>query len=336
MGAFATHIIFGGEVLKYEKEAEWKNILVKYKGLYKIGCQGPDLFLYNPLLHFGTQKNIGTRMHTEKTGLYFAYLLQTIWEQNRKENREMGIAYFMGALSHYTLDSILHPYVYSRVGYDPKDSKKKKGTTGLHFRLEAGIDAKLLEKKLSCMPSAYKPWEEIKITRQEKKVLCEILAKAVNRTYQTRMGTQEAEMSITMMKTAIRSFFGKKDSYRKYLLHWEKILWKEGFYSNLLVTDGYVNCKGIMNTDHEKWIHPWDKGICSRESVWDLYEKAVKQYASYEKILEPLLKTYLTWGSTKEENTRKYYEKVIHGQIIQGIKKLGNRSYHSGMPLKEV
>lgn len=87
-------------------------------------------------------------MHVEKCGRFMACLADVIRQQEEKEAVEVGLSYLMGLLAHYTLDTSLHPYVYARTGYDPADPYAPKATMGIHFRLEAAIDANLIAQKL--------------------------------------------------------------------------------------------------------------------------------------------------------------------------------------------
>ena len=129
MGAFASHIIFGWEGKKKWQECGMLSVCRKHQGIFEMGCQGPDLFLYNPAMLFSTyDKNLGERMHVEKCGRFMACLADVIRQQEEKEAVEVGLSYLMGLLAHYTLDTSLHPYVYARTGYDPADPYAPKAT----------------------------------------------------------------------------------------------------------------------------------------------------------------------------------------------------------------
>ncbi|MCD7824952.1 MAG: hypothetical protein LUH14_03200, partial [Clostridiaceae bacterium] len=81
MAAFATHIIFGQDVLAELDDSLLYSMIHRHQGVFAVGCQGPDLFLYNgAMLLSRYQKNLGSRMHNEGTNRYFAYLLQAVLE----------------------------------------------------------------------------------------------------------------------------------------------------------------------------------------------------------------------------------------------------------------
>lgn len=72
-----------------------------------LGCNGPDpLFfhrVYNPFRKFSLD-NLGNRMHEEKTGLFLQNLFRHAQTDSQKD-------YCLGFLCHYSLDSVMHPYV---------------------------------------------------------------------------------------------------------------------------------------------------------------------------------------------------------------------------------
>ncbi len=74
---------------------------------FMLGCNGPDpLFfhrMYSPLskVHLSA---LGTKMHNEKTGLFLQNLFRYAQTNAQKD-------FCLGFLCHYSLDSILHPYI---------------------------------------------------------------------------------------------------------------------------------------------------------------------------------------------------------------------------------
>ena len=72
-----------------------------------LGCNGPDPLyfyqMYNPWRKFSLQ-DLAHRMHTEKTGLFLQNLFRFAQTNAQKD-------YCLGFLCHYSLDSVMHPYV---------------------------------------------------------------------------------------------------------------------------------------------------------------------------------------------------------------------------------
>lgn len=372
MAAFATHIIFGNEVLGELADPMLSSIVRKHKGVFGTGCQGPDLFLYNvAMLASDHQKNLGSRMHGEDTGRFFACLLQTVWERKDSFGLEVGLSYFMGLLAHYTMDTVIHPFVGARTGYNPEEACSRKETMPKHHRLEAMIDAQVLAIKGQILPSAYQPEKDIELSRPEREVLSEILSEAVGHACRLKVSKANVRDSFSMMKLAARSFYFSPDKRKKVYEKVESFFCgrerkpgyglagesAKGFYSNLLVADAYVTKRQVMNLEGKPWRHPWKPQKVSRASVWELYEKAVTQYAQYVEGLKPLLRRYVTRYlamrypyysyEEKEEKTSEAREEQrmrkcryelrsreeMKRFIRKSVKELGNLSYNTGLPL---
>lgn len=350
MAGFAAHEIFGEEVLGKISDEELLSILERHRGVFGIGCQGPDLFLYNlPMLACGGKKNVGERMHQEGTARFFAYLWQTVWEAGNSLEMEVGLSYLYGALAHYTLDAMVHPYIYARIGYDPEVPYSKKATRGLHHRLEAAIDAKFLAVKRNSLPSRYKPCESMQTDREERECLADILVRAVGRTYKIRLKRENVLGSIKMMRMIACGFYGGSEKKRKNLERWERYVSEHYLFSNLMVTDDYIRKRKVMNHENMRWRNPWDSGWESQDSVWDIYRKAVERYGQYRKgfgrLEEWVLRRRRELIAREEKGKKKrgtsvvmeqsecQREEVVSAEIRKRVRKLGNLSYYSGLPL---
>lgn len=332
MGGFATHAIFGKEVLEENFDVMPALVIQKHPGVFGVGCQGPDLFLYNiPMLLSNHEKNLGIRMHHEESSRYFAYLMQTILESSSVWKIEIGLSYLYGALAHYTLDSMIHPYVYARIGFDASTPYSKKATMGLHHRLESAIDAKMIALKEDMLPSDYHAAKSQKMTRREKETLAEFLAKAVSKSYRIRLKKENVTASFRMMKIITSGFFVASDHQREKLQKMEWPFCEDYGLSNFMVTDNLIKKRRVMNTQNCVWHNPWDKRIESTDSVWEIYDKAVNQYREYCILMKEAFPLYrdnffaIIGKNTDWEEIRK--------KIYHAAKGLGNRSYETGLPL---
>lgn len=305
MGGFATHAIFGKEVLEEIGDELLTSVIQKHRGVFGIGCQGPDLFLYNvPMLLSNEEKNLGLRMHKECTSRYFAWLLQTIWEEENVEAVEVGLSYLYGALAHYTLDTMLHPYVYARIGLDASMPNAEQITSGPHHRLESAIDAKMLAVKEDKLPSEYIAGESLLISKQEKELLAKLLSKAVSKSYRIHLKEENVKASIRMMKIISSGFYVTSDKQKEKLQKLEFPFMENYGLTNFMVTDDFIRKRRLMNTENNVWYNPWDKSIASTDSVWELYDKAVVQYHEYCEVLGRVLPYFKRkWLTNASPNT---------------------------------
>lgn len=331
MAGYATHEIFGREVVEKIEDNVIKSFIERYDGIFGVGCQGPDLFLYNLPMHIGNyKKNIGSRMHQEGSSRFFAYLLWNIWNAKDSEIMEIGLSYFYGVLTHYTLDSMIHPYVYARIGYDPEVSYSKKATAGLHHRLESAIDAKMIAVKEDILPSKYQPLACISVNKRQGDILAKLLAQTVRKSYRIGIRKENVTSSLKMMRILVRGFYGCSDKLKKCLERMERIFFEDCLCSNYVVADEYIKKRRVMNTENATWRNPWNPAKESKDSVWEIYDKAIIQYQEYLKILQPVIPIILQKNKVMSPSVgqREMWRKICHV-----AKELGNLSYHSGLSL---
>ena len=144
MPGFTTHYLFGVKAYNDLPNNYLKHVISKYRWLYQIGLQGPDIFFYNiPILRHRDYRNVGSHMHEYHVNRFFRNCLNEIAAISSKQQREQAISYMAGFLCHYAADSICHPYVYGRIQYET-DGKGSR-FHGLHAELENDIDTLLLK-----------------------------------------------------------------------------------------------------------------------------------------------------------------------------------------------
>ena len=103
---------------------------------FRLGAQGPDpLFLIGmfPLSLKSRPSKLAGAMHKRRTGQFICALAR---EAKKAGNVER--AYVLGYLTHYAIDSAVHPYVYSQ-SYD----KKGRYSSPKHMGMERGWDTEM-------------------------------------------------------------------------------------------------------------------------------------------------------------------------------------------------
>ncbi len=100
MPAIVTHHLFADEIKN--------NLNLKVNDNYYIFAQSHD-YLYFSL----SKKNriLAHTAHIKNTQDYFLYMIKFIKDNNLKDNIDL-ISYLYGSLTHYILDSTLHPYIF--------------------------------------------------------------------------------------------------------------------------------------------------------------------------------------------------------------------------------
>lgn len=112
MPGFTTHYILGMKAYNDMPQTSLKFIIAKYRWLYQLGLQGPDIFFYNlPVLRHRDHRNVGSHMHEHLVNQFFSCCFENLTNIESRQQREEGLAYVCGFLCHYVGDSICHPYV---------------------------------------------------------------------------------------------------------------------------------------------------------------------------------------------------------------------------------
>lgn len=111
--------------------ADVRRTIGRFRRLFDVGLHGPDIFFYqNPVLPTAVTA-LGSKFH-EQTGREF---FQRACRVARLEKSEAAQAYIYGALCHYALDSVCHPFVNEQAALGP----------ALHPEIEAEFDRFLLD-----------------------------------------------------------------------------------------------------------------------------------------------------------------------------------------------
>ena len=93
MPGFTTHYILGMKAYNDLPNNQLKYIIAKYRWLYQLGLQGPDMFFYNiPVLRHRDYRNVGSYMHEHHIQEFFVCYLQHLSEvKSRQQRRRTGL-----------------------------------------------------------------------------------------------------------------------------------------------------------------------------------------------------------------------------------------------------
>lgn len=323
MPGFTTHYIFGMKAYNDLPNNQLKLIIAKYRWLYQLGLQGPDIFFYNiPILRHRDYRNVGSYMHEHHIRDFFESYLRNLSQISSKQQREEGLAYFCGYLCHYIGDSICHPYVYGRIGHDVQNPSSH--THGLHAALENDIDALLLRHYKKKKPSQFNQAATICLNGMEIQFISRFLSKCINETYYPityknnfQVTPRMVHRSILAIRFGCRTLADPQSHKRNTIARIEGLFLKNPIASQKLVTDEITNPRECLNLDHEIWCNPWDRRLASQASFPDLFHQTMHKCHDVYAIINSYL---IGNGLTSEELDM---EKLLS--------ELGSYSYHSGL-----
>ena len=106
-----AHRRFGADVLALLPDG-LRATLEQHRELYDIGLHGPDLMFYYKALQSNPVNRLGNAMHEQKGEVFFTRA-RTVVEN--APDKDAALAYVLGFVCHFALDSTCHPYVEAYV-----------------------------------------------------------------------------------------------------------------------------------------------------------------------------------------------------------------------------
>ena len=115
MADFLTHILLADGVLERLESRRILEGVMQKRSLYYLGAQGPDpLFFYKcfPMSGKGPLKGLGHTLNRNKTGAFLYEGFKRLTNVSYDKGWMDLAIYLCGAICHFTLDRMIHPYVY--------------------------------------------------------------------------------------------------------------------------------------------------------------------------------------------------------------------------------
>lgn len=325
MPGFTTHYILGMKAYNDMPQNNLKFIIAKYRWLYQLGLQGPDMFFYNlPVLRHRGHRNVGSYMHEHHVNDFFRCAFTRLSKIESRQQREEGLAFLCGFISHYIGDSICHPYVYGRIHYDAEHPTA--ACHGLHARLENDIDALLLMKYKKKKPSQFNQAATICLNGMETQFISRFLSSCLNDAFYPLSSKNHYQVSPGMIHRSIlalrlgcRTLSDPNSQKKNWIEYVESLFLRNPLASSKMVTDVVEDPVWSLNLRHETWCNPWDKSIASQTSFPDLFRQCLAKHATIYYMINTLM----------EENN------IRPASFDRILDELGNYSYHSGLPCND-
>lgn len=315
MPGFTTHYLFGLNAYRQLDNGSFRQTIHDNHNAYSLGLQGPDVFFYLLPSYAIHHNNIGAVAHTDKTGEFLKYLIDSRKLFRSTKERRIAESYIAGFLGHYTLDTLCHPYVYWKTDFTEKNGRYH----GNHMSLETDIDTELLQFYKHRLPSAFRQDSTIQLTHRQFHTIASMLHYVYKKTY------PQLNIHFITIRAAIRSMqlgvkwlhdpSGRKKSIGGKL---ETMILGYPLLTTLIASDTLTVHIDPLNLLHKPWENPWDNSYISTDSFFDLMENAQEKYLKILKDFSHLTHTPLY---TLEEERQ---TKLLLG-------KLGSNSYHSGL-----
>lgn len=321
MASTVTHAYFVLDV--YEKlDIETKRFLMDEKPLLKIAAQGMDpLFFYKifPGTKGGRIREFGDYFHDHDTYLYFETLINYI-KYNGYGHEEDVMAFLIGALSHYILDSNIHPFVIYQSGIFRKEDPSTYSYNMVHGELESLLDCYLISLRTNILPWKFSSHTFCLEKISFSPILEEVINFTFHETFDIHNMTKFYKRSLQDMRSFYRVFRYDPHGFKRTFYQLVDFVCPKTYRKKTPLSYHYKMDVSKFNLDHKVWYHPTSRRIRNKSSILDIYTASVEECVqliqkiqayiySDEGDLKQILKnvSYVTGRETEKHYELKYF-----------------------------
>ena len=141
MPSITTHYLFAKEVFNHLNKKE-QACIKDDLNIYYIFAQSHDFLFYYTfdIKNAKRIKELGHFAHHNYTQDYLINIVKYI-KDNYLENNSQLLGYLYGSITHYSLDTSAHPYIFYKTGIYRKSNPASKNYRGQHTLMEKDLDA---------------------------------------------------------------------------------------------------------------------------------------------------------------------------------------------------
>ncbi len=290
MPSIVTHHLFAKDV------AEKLDLNVNNN--YYIFAQSHDYLYYS---FKKNNRRLAHTAHIKNTQKYILNIIRYIKDNNQFSNINT-ISYLYGVITHYVLDSTIHPYLFYKNGLKPSN----------HREIERNIDKLIYEEKTNLPYKKLRISKSIIINPLFTRNLMRCIDYAYEETYNVKNISKAYLKSIRDAKVLfnLTSYdrLGIKLSIYKLI---DKIFKTKTY----CLSNHIIGNESYLNNNRKKWIHPCIKTKTYKSSINDLYKDSIKKCT---KIINDI---------------NKYFESKI--TLNDLMKSIPNISYTTGLLIED-
>ncbi len=292
MPSTITHAYFALDVYEHLDNKTKKRIANNLEHLKTFSQAADILFFYTNINKRITKKvkNLGNYIHNNKSKDFFIYYIKYI-KENKLENDADVITFLYGYITHYVLDSTIHPYVFYKTGMFDKKRPLTYKYNALHRDMEAYIDAYMIYTKSGMKPKNFKVHNFCFNVKSFSKSLEDTINDVFNTVYHENNIANVYLKSIKQMKWFFYIFKYDPYGFKKLKYHFfNKFLPPTALKYNGI--SYYIHQKEklyYLNLEKNKWNHPIDENEIYNFSFIELYrisiEKTIKIIDQVNEVL---------------------------------------------------
>ena len=311
MPNIATHGLLAQEVLDKAPFDVLADVIRRYPKAYFLGSNGPDfLFYYNALPWQNAQgakrfNRYGNRVHSEKIDAFYHKAVEVIRRFEDRTLQEAAISFLAGHLTHWSLDTVAHPYVFHKTGPIAGETRY------WHYRLESNIYILMVKQIKGYSLKDFDAPQLVNADAATRKAVAMLYQPILKEVYDEDVTVEELIECMTSFHKVARLLndpltlkFPLVAAIERHF----KIEWK---FSGHMVIGRMDTTRDILNLKHTSWTHPCDASMVFNDSFIDLYQQAKERATGVLCALNDVL-----------------YKHSMPGQLISLI---GDRTYDTGL-----
>ena len=312
MPATATHTFFALDIYDLLDEDSKEKVGNNPEKL-KMFAQSMDPIMFFNVANLRRGKDVRRfhrYFHENKTGEYLKSLVEYIKEYNLVDNPEV-MSFLYGAISHYELDSTVHPYVIYKTGWLDKDNPDTYKYNGVHNFMEAFLDNDMIRRRTNSNPYTFSVSDFTFDIEPFTEGLANMLDDVFKKVYDVNYMSEYYYVCLKQMEKCLQRFRrdpnGIKRNFYKFI---DSFTSKKAFrfepVSYYYPLDDRHN---FLNSNHDVWYNPTDPSIKSNKSFVELYLEALDES---DKMIKDV-------------------NRYLAGKRVNLDKVFGNKSYTTGL-----
>lgn len=290
MPSIVTHHLFAKDIADKLK--------LNVNNNYYIFAQSHDYLYYS----FNKKnRSLAHTFHVKNTQKYILNIIKYIKDNNQINNINT-LSYLYGTVTHYILDSTMHPYLFYKCGLKSSN----------HREIERNIDVLLYEQKTNNKFKDLKISKSIIVNPLFTRNLMRCIDYAYEETYNVKNISKQYLKSIKDARILFNLTSYDRFGFKLKLYRLNDKLFKTKLYC---LSNHIIGNEAYLNNKRKKWIHPCIKTQTYKTSINDMYEESIKK------------------ATNLINNITKYLESKI--TINELSKSIPNVSYTTGLLIED-
>lgn len=269
-----THGLLANQAIKSISDGDLLTAIKAYPQAYLLGSNGPDLLFYYNVWPWLDQKeakrvaDLGEMMHKERINQTFDAMVTLIHKQTDITSKQIMIATVAGYVTHWSLDSVAHPFVFYRSGEMIGDNKY------YHYRYESQLDSYMVKTIYQEPLSKHASASYMHVSKKEANVIAFLFEQVSKHVYQQTLTKDEVLTCIKHANQVLKVLFDPYTLWFDLVRLIEKVLYKNVWVFSSHMVIGRLDQYDVLNKNFQGWCNPTDPGMISHESFMSLFDQA--------------------------------------------------------------